>query len=82
MVTSQITEWEFTISHCTVSNYWNKYRSQDLGNYSKNYGKKPVLDEYTKQLMIDRVRLDRWMTATALGCDKDLNPDGVSADTI
>jgi hypothetical protein len=40
------------------------------------------LDEDTKQRMIDRVKFDHWITAAALSQDKDLKPDGVSADTI
>ncbi len=40
------------------------------------------MDEDTKQRTIDGVKLDRWITAAALSRDKDLNPDGVSADTI
>ncbi len=40
------------------------------------------MDEDKKQRMIDRVKFGRWITAAALSQDKDLNPDGVSADTI
>jgi hypothetical protein len=66
----------------TVGNQWNKYKNQDIGNHTENCGRKTLLDEDTKQRIIDRVKLDCWMTAAALSRDKDLNPEGESADTI
>jgi hypothetical protein len=40
------------------------------------------LNEDTKQCIIYRVKFDRLITAAALSWGKDLNSDGVSADTI
>ncbi len=71
---TQMTEWRFIISHMTVRNQWNKYKNKNLGNHRENFA--------IKQSMIYRVKFDRWKTAAALSRDKDLNPDGVSADII
>jgi hypothetical protein len=60
----------------------NKYQKQDLGNHKENCGRKPVLDEDKKQSIIELVNFNRWMTAAVLIRDKDLNPDGLRADTI
>ncbi len=57
-------------------------KNKNIGNNRENCARKPLLNEDTKQRMIDRVKSDCWITAAALSRDKDLNPDGVSADAI
>jgi hypothetical protein len=63
---TQITEWGFTISQSTIGSQWNRYKRQNLGNHMENSGRKHIIGEDIKQLMIERVKFDCWVIAAAL----------------
>jgi hypothetical protein len=43
----------------TIGIQWNKFKNQDFRNHRENCGRKTLLDEDTKQSIIDRVKFDR-----------------------
>jgi hypothetical protein len=62
--------------------YRTKNKNGRIGNNRGNSGRKRVIDQDTREEIIDKVLKNRWTTALDLFNDEKLNLNGVSVDTI
>jgi hypothetical protein len=69
-------------SYLTVNNHWTNYKNGRIGNNQGSSGTKRVINQQTREEMIDKVLKKRWTTAVYLSNDEKLNPNGDSVDTI